>query len=629
MSATFNINAIISAVDRASGTFKRVGENAESLGDKLGRIGRMADVAAGFIVASLAQRALGAVQTFVQESMDAFLAQETAIIGLRTQVRNLGESWDEVKDRMIKKAQELQQTTVYGDELIIEAMQRLMTYGMSTAEVIEYIGAVADLAAAKNIDLKTAADLVGRAYAGYTDTLSRYGIVLEEASNRTLTLRDRLEMLAEQQGKARLLTEDQLDALEKLGLQLSDVERATVVWKDAVQLLSDAVSEGRVSVEELHRFIEKYSVGLDSAKEKGEKFEAVMRLINERFGGAAQAQLEGWSGKLKLVENRIGDLMELIGEALVPTHYYWLKFQEGIVGTVYGILKLHEAFPFVFGRIWDSISELGGRVLDFLTDVLGRLTVGFDSLRSSVSTSLDILLISARRWVNNLSSSMVKGIETIAKQTSKVLSGLKGWFESAFSSITEIIDTWASLAIHRISTFSDKISFIFQITLEGVKNTVADWATLLSSIIEDFVSSILAAFEYLKNRVWALWGGISSALWSFYERAIVPIQNAVWSFVSSVLSAFESLRQRLTGGSVWPDLMNELVEQTREGLGRVMREFEGFAPTVLTTFSTHRLTGPSFSFSSPLVVVQGSADRSTAELAAELIYERLRRLTRL
>ena len=74
----------------------------------------------------------------------------------------------------------------------------------------------------------------------------------------------------------------------------------------------------------------RYGIVLDEGKDKGEKFAAVLRLINDRFGGSAQAEIETYGGQLKQIANWWGDIKEMVG---------------------YGLLKALEAVQMAFGMV--------------------------------------------------------------------------------------------------------------------------------------------------------------------------------------------------------------------------------------------------------------------------------------
>jgi hypothetical protein len=59
--------------------------------------------------------------------------------------------------------------------------------------------------------------------------------------------------------------------------------------------------------------LSRYGIVLEEGLSKTEKFIAVQKLLTEQFGGAAQAQVNTYSGAIKQASNSFGDLLESIG----------------------------------------------------------------------------------------------------------------------------------------------------------------------------------------------------------------------------------------------------------------------------------------------------------------------------
>jgi hypothetical protein len=82
---------------------------------------------------------------------------------------------------LIKFAGALQRQTIFGDEAIINIQTMLVQLGrLSGEELNRATELTLDFASAMGVDLKAAAVLMGKAAAGSTEALSRYGIVLDK-----------------------------------------------------------------------------------------------------------------------------------------------------------------------------------------------------------------------------------------------------------------------------------------------------------------------------------------------------------------------------------------------------------------------------------------------------------------
>lgn len=182
-------------------------------------------VIAGYLSAS-------AISSVIQNVTAAYMEQERALNKMGQAMKNQGDfSKAGLKD-MEDYASAIQEASTVGDEAALSAMANLKSYGMLNDEVKRATQVAVDFAVAKKeegMTVVTASELIGKAYAGNTATLSRYGIVIDE-----------------------------------------NIKGAA-------------------------------------------KFEAVMQQLQARFGGAAQAELETYEGRIKNLQNTWGDVKEVLG----------------------------------------------------------------------------------------------------------------------------------------------------------------------------------------------------------------------------------------------------------------------------------------------------------------------------
>ena len=130
---------------------------------------------------------------FARESVNAFAYQEQEISRLKTALESIG--YGEAVGSLIDYASALQKVSRFGDETTISMMRLLATYGMAPSQIKETIVAAMDLATAKGIEFRTAVDLLGKAFVGYTGTLARYGIILEKGLSKQEAFRRTLEYI--------------------------------------------------------------------------------------------------------------------------------------------------------------------------------------------------------------------------------------------------------------------------------------------------------------------------------------------------------------------------------------------------------------------------------------------------
>lgn len=214
MAANERFDLIVRARDEASAALGGITKN----------IGLMVGAAAG----------IASVTSFLKSSISAAAEAETAWNNLAAAAERHGQIWPQVEDRYTRFARAVQRETGFGDEMIAQSLESFVNYGASTSEAMGRVKIAVDFAAGAHIDLRTATDLLAKASEGYTATLSRYGIILDESIP------------------------------------------------------------------------------------KSERFDAALRQLNERFGGAAVAQMSTYEGQLRLLNEQWGDLKENVGGVAIP-----------------------------------------------------------------------------------------------------------------------------------------------------------------------------------------------------------------------------------------------------------------------------------------------------------------------
>lgn len=178
----------------------------------------------------LVQNALRPIINFMSSAIHAAAEQEDAVNRLNVALEAQGYNVTAVSAAYQRMATDMQRSTRFGDEAIMQVQQQLTTFGKVGPESMQRVTqAVLDLATAKKIDLRAATDLMSKAAVGETGTLSRYGIIIDQTIPKT------------------------------------------------------------------------------------EKFAAVLKLVEERMGGSAQADTLTYSGAVAQLKNSWGDLLENFG----------------------------------------------------------------------------------------------------------------------------------------------------------------------------------------------------------------------------------------------------------------------------------------------------------------------------
>ena len=141
---------------------------------------------------SLTQGLTVPMMGFAAVSIKAFDQQAKAEAGLRTALGQNEAAFKSLTDQ----AKKLQELTLFGDEETIAAQTMLATMGLEEEAIKRLIPLVQDMATAKGMNLKAAADLVAKSVGSSTNALSRYGITIEGAVGSTERLDSAVDSLS-------------------------------------------------------------------------------------------------------------------------------------------------------------------------------------------------------------------------------------------------------------------------------------------------------------------------------------------------------------------------------------------------------------------------------------------------
>ncbi len=123
----------------------------------------------------------------------SFKAMFEAAIKQEKAERKLEAQLGKVNTALLNHAAGLQKVTEFGDEAVIEVQSLIAAFTKDEHQIKSLTEATLDLAAAKGMDLTSAADLVAKSFGSSTNSLSRYGIEVRGVVGSS----ERLESLTE------------------------------------------------------------------------------------------------------------------------------------------------------------------------------------------------------------------------------------------------------------------------------------------------------------------------------------------------------------------------------------------------------------------------------------------------
>jgi hypothetical protein len=181
--------------------FNKLEKDAKTSGSKAGSglssgIGNALSVGAGVLGAALLAGAFRKLTGAVSDSINAANRQEDAINSLNIALKASGRFTEEASKDFQDYASSLQKASTFGDELILENAAIIQSLGQLDQQGLKRATKAAiDLSAALNIDLRSAATLVGKAAAGEVGSFSRYGVAIKKGKDNAETFARTLDLL--------------------------------------------------------------------------------------------------------------------------------------------------------------------------------------------------------------------------------------------------------------------------------------------------------------------------------------------------------------------------------------------------------------------------------------------------
>jgi hypothetical protein len=180
------LSLIIKARDQATKTINSTMDNWKS---------SVMSVAAAYVSFSAIKNSLTAV-------IEAGMESERVWAQTAASLKRHGYTVDDNIESIQRLGKEMITAAGISDEKYGMAVQRLLDHNVKLAQTHKIIQAATDLSIAKDIDFTTAIELLGKANEGVTETLKRYGIVIDDSIAPADRLQAVLKLLNERFGGA-------------------------------------------------------------------------------------------------------------------------------------------------------------------------------------------------------------------------------------------------------------------------------------------------------------------------------------------------------------------------------------------------------------------------------------------
>ena len=231
-------------------------------------------------------------------SVAAMARQEAAIKSMEAALKAQGADVPRLSSQYQKLASQFQQTTVFGDELLLEMQALFISVGdVGPDQMEKALTAATDLSAGIGKDLRTSVDLVAKAFAGETSVLKRYGIIVDEAALKSRGIDAVLEEINNKMGGA---AQAQIDTYtgrtKQLGNAWGDFKETLGSFITENAIVNDSLVRAKKEIEDWTVFTNRHKTALEQQTvemERNTKIAELMR-IEVQKDIDAQREIRDW-----------------------------------------------------------------------------------------------------------------------------------------------------------------------------------------------------------------------------------------------------------------------------------------------------------------------------------------------
>jgi hypothetical protein len=547
----------------STGVNKSLKDMGGGFGGLTSQIGKMA---ASFAIATVAVNAISSAIRgslgFIKDSISASAAQTTQEKTLAKAIENTGVSYASVRDEINQTLVTIQRSTKFADDEQRPVLQTLIALTGDYKTSLKALPTVLDASVALQQDAKTTALLFAKAIAGNISSLSRYGITLDETTQKLIkqaTPAEALELLTKALGdRWKGLAESEAADFEGQLIQLTNA------WGDLKETIGDFITKSpqvQDAINKIEDRIFKWIDALEKNKEAQEKFEEFLESSIETLESFANAFILIIE-KGAQFHNFLAETGKKIGQFIADLEL----IQQPIAKAVERL----DLTPLTKGQetLVTSLSEVGV-AFELTTKTVKEDTKAVETNREEIVKHSEAAK-KGKSAVDQLNDSFKKQIETLEKQVATF--GLTA---------EQIIEFDRQLAISKgvIPEVANKVadlSLELNDLEEAAKETAEAWEELFS--MDEEIAALQEELDQID-----------------FQAFLDKTEPQVDSFTQFVGSAFANMGQDIgdaiiNAGNVWKAVINSMKRVVADLIGFLIANpirllFEGATTGGVNIFS--------------------------------------------
>lgn len=572
-----NSNAALAKIEEVGGKLESVGNKISGVGTKM-------------LPVTAAVAGLGTAAVKTTADFDSSMSQVQATMGITADSMSKvdGQSVNTM-DTLRTLAKQMGEKTAFSASECAQALNYLALAGYDTQQMCDTLPTVLNLAAAGDIDLASASDMV-------TDAMSALGMQTDEANTMvdqmaktasttntsvaqlgegiltigataksvkggTAELNTALGILANNgikgaEGGTHLRnvilalqspTDKAAACMESLGLQVYDSQGNMRSLNDILSDLNKSM-DGMTSAEK-NNIISTIFNKTDLASvnsllaNTGDTWDSLQKSITESGGAAQQmadTQLDNLSGQITILKSAVEGLAISFGEALMPVIRSLVSKIQGFVDK---LNSMDESQRNLIIRVAAVVVAIGPFliILGKTISTVGTAMKGFSSLAKGIA-SLGVKIAGSSGSVTGLASALgaVAGpVLAVIAVVAVLVAAFKHLWDTNEEFRNVMTAIWEGI-VKKVQAFVEGIKEIFS----GIWNGITGIFTAALNLIRGIADTVLGWFGTSWNAVWTsvstfftnIWNGITSFFTGVWETIKNVVQIGIL-FIGSLLEA--------------------------------------------------------------------------------------------
>lgn len=523
------LNEDANAAKNASDETKKLGNEVKEAGDKAESASNGGFTVFKGILSDLASNAIQECAQAAKELAEAVVQTGMDFEKSLSKVEALSGATAEDMELIKAKAKEMGETTVFTAKESTDAFSYMALAGWETSEMLDGIEGILSLAAASEMDLATASDIV-------TDNLSAFGKSAEYAT----TLADQMAYAmshsntnTEQLGEA---YKEVAAVATQLGYELDDTTAALMVMADgglkggsAGTALASIMTRLGNNTSECRDKLKAYGVEVYDEKGKVKSLSSILQGMQDIWADLTDEQRSNLSyvvaGKTAQAE-----LMTVLGE----TTGSFAEYKEGLNDCT------------------NAAAEMSDTMLNNLSGDITLMESAFDGLKIKIYDSVDSPL---RNIVQGITNTVIPGISSLIDTVGVVTS-----YFADFGNQLTINAQECGLLSEEFGVASDFISTTWTTLGQPVWDFFTYAVSSVSNLFSENMPAIMGFFQTAVGGIQDTWENhlkpVFNAIGDILTTYIMPVFEGIWALgvIPLITTTFSTI------GALWNNTLKPIFD---------------------------------------------------------------------